>query len=703
MNANWKRAVAAAVWVVSLAGVATLSGCGSGGSASADATGSAAEAVPAGPPGATTLAVAGRVAPAVRGLVFVEYDDEGNELQYSTRTDVSGQFGFARRLSGVRIEARSLVLDMRLPTILSSTVERTDAVLTVTQLTSVHDQLQQRGLSQSQARDALVSMVSGACGQSAGAAVFNAVTASQSLSPDSAWLQPAFTAYITAFQSLGVNFETEGGDWANRLQQRSAVLGRLCDVAKSLYSDAWLASEKAMIETDLKTTLETKDLETLSTVRDYAASQVLALVAGGLTSLEHPMLADYVGARSVTWLGNEQRVALDLALAEFRSRALVTRAAPGALVAPTNGASYALDFTGKQVASVSARATGNPAQPAVVRFSNISDEDRPARLIVNDTSLADFDGALAEILAVPQTMRGEMLHQRAWRYLVARRRHKDPISGGLFMNQADLYLRSLGSGYCDNVAGVLHWLWRGMGYEARVIGLTGHVVPEVKINGRWEMYDPDYGVFFYNRQGQVASVDDIANDPALLTNPIKPTLPPGSEAYSQMIADFYSSQENNFVHYYYSVPIEEPLNNVFTIPHGGYLEVVSAANYTMPTAVDNTTVDLAPIRLWFPPGYTGTISLPMILANVRGDAKVTMMNNSFDVTSDGLEPAILAYYRSAPTRGITTISIDRVGAGGLTLTMTANPLYFLPTLLTARVYGPVMSGIVVGSDAAAGQ
>ncbi len=54
----------------------------------------------------------------------------------------------------------------------------------------------------------------------------------------------------------------------------------------------------------------------------------------------------------------------------------------------------------------------------------------------------------------------------------------------------------LGGGFCSQHAIVFNNILRSQGIEARIIGLSGHVLNEVLIQNRWKVYDPDYNIIF---------------------------------------------------------------------------------------------------------------------------------------------------------------------------------------------------------------
>lgn len=53
-----------------------------------------------------------------------------------------------------------------------------------------------------------------------------------------------------------------------------------------------------------------------------------------------------------------------------------------------------------------------------------------------------------------------------------------------------------GEGICSEVSMLFNSIARLNGYEARFVGLNGHVVSEIKTDHGWYVVDPDYGVVY---------------------------------------------------------------------------------------------------------------------------------------------------------------------------------------------------------------
>ena len=81
-----------------------------------------------------------------------------------------------------------------------------------------------------------------------------------------------------------------------------------------------------------------------------------------------------------------------------------------------------------------------------------------------------------------------------------------------------------GSCYCSDLALAMAAITAAGNYPTRTIHLSDspehhntHVVVEVYYGDQWHLYDPTYGVFFLNRQREVASYKELRLDASLVT------------------------------------------------------------------------------------------------------------------------------------------------------------------------------------------
>ena len=96
----------------------------------------------------------------------------------------------------------------------------------------------------------------------------------------------------------------------------------------------------------------------------------------------------------------------------------------------------------------------------------------------------------------------------------------DPLTVAKWNHSPALFFSSIGFGYCDDSASLFRHLMAAMGYESRVWGLGGHIVAEVRIDNRWEMWDTDLQVHYFNHSGLVAGVEELAAQPDLILQPV---------------------------------------------------------------------------------------------------------------------------------------------------------------------------------------
>lgn len=208
--------------------------------------------------------------------------------------------------------------------------------------------------------------------------------------------------------------------------------------------------------------------------------------------------------------------------------------------------------------------------------------------------------------------------RRVWRFICENMYHHDPLTPWHWINSSPaLFFNSLGWGYCDDAAMLFCQMMTMLGYETRLWRLAGHVVSEVWADGRWQMYDADLEVYYLDDTGFIMGVEDLAAHPEFIMNPISPVLERSSAAYSQAVADMYSSTGNNEVVEWeldesvpsYALRIQLPPGSTFEFPSifGGPVPTVNAGL--------NTTYTNA--RLTIHGDYTGRISVPFIVYSVE--------------------------------------------------------------------------------------
>lgn len=667
-----------------------LAGCG-GGNSSAKA---ALEVNPETP--AASVGVSGQIYPAVPGVVMVEYGADGAELQRSAPSSADGSFELKQPLSGARVESLYSPTSERVSAVYAAhlnPIPLSSAKIEVTPLTTWYDQLVENGTPAADAAQYIVDVVDQNCtGQE------TSVLTKAHLQPYSSipkanhdWLLSATSAYLQAARSLGLGPKVDFAGWAAALDRHTAMLSRLCSLSAQMSSAEWISAQSRKLQSE--NGIATPDRVRLSAAISGARAQALSAVARQTPLAEYPEQTALLQA-SNNIEGRELLLASDYVITQYLL-GQSSNATPQALTDGATSTNLAITAAGSLVHTMQASIPVEGTSPTSMRLVNSGSKDARIRLTINNQYLADLPNIIEQIIAMPGAFPEEPLYRKAWRYVMAHKRNTTPLFVGMFQQQPDLWLRSVGSSYCDAQAAVLQWIWRGMGYQARVYGLTGHVTTEILVDGHWEIFDPYLEVFYTDRTGQIVGVAELERDPTLVTNPADPQRPLSDIAYSTTVAEIFGTPLDNFIHQGYMETLPQPLSNVFQIPAGGRLDINTDTHVTLKSLEPGYTVDMSTMQLWVPPGYTGTLPLSMLLMDVKGQGQIQLLGRSVDPTKTDTAALLQKFYFDDPTKvGVPQISIDSVGPEGLTLTLLVNPLYFQDSeLLTVRVSGDDITGL----------
>ena len=220
----------------------------------------------------------------------------------------------------------------------------------------------------------------------------------------------------------------------------------------------------------------------------------------------------------------------------------------------SNGRAYTLVSTRKALRHRYRVAVARPASTVTVSGSP-SHEIIPRRLVLRHLDprttacithrvgqwpdLTSVDGMLKSILE--PNMTDEQKALAIWQFLADWRHHYYPAEGGNEVHDPVKFINVYGYGFCDDSARNFAGLCRAAGLKARIWGLSGHVVGEAFFGGRWHMLDPDHEAFYRMPGGYIASVEELAAHPELITR--TPRDPVGSR--SESIAKLYTTTKDN--------------------------------------------------------------------------------------------------------------------------------------------------------------
>jgi len=279
-----------------------------------------------------------------------------------------------------------------------------------------------------------------------------------------------------------------------------------------------------------------------------------------------------------------------------------------------------------------------------ITVKNIGTIESGLNISVNGNYLyTGIEDILSDINNLSFTYPDEPFQKLLWRYIVKYRYHFHPFTERLWAHTPVLFFNSIGFGYCDDAAALYYLLAKSSGYDSRVWGLGGHVVPEIWIKDHWEMYDPDLEVYYVNAQNQVLGVEYLADNPLVISSPNYPVLPLNYPteppvAYSQPVADIYGTKSDNWTNSYYHYNLQLPKYDYpLRLPPNSFIQFPAQLTYPLKSLYDYEIPSYGVIKLVLPKYWTGNINLPLIILVINGSGNITINNINYTLPSSELD------------------------------------------------------------------
>jgi len=338
-------------------------------------------------------------------------------------------------------------------------------------------------------------------------------------------------------------------------------------------------------------------------------------------------------------------------------------------------------------------AVPEPASSAIV-IHNPLDTSVEFGLGWNDKSIFE---TLQDLVAaaVPEVQSDADVALDLWNFTTGHIYHNNSFAAERWEHDPLILVNSIGFGLCDDTSSALAFMARELGLPARVWALDGHVVPEVQVNGKWEMYDPDIRVYYRNVGGEIASVDELATYPGLITSPIAPLHPAPFYGYEQFIADIYSTSDNNWVEPWYESGAL-PVSGTFALPPSASLHFPGT---WVSSVVDNLGEQVpayATVRVTVPLTTRQVLRMPLVLLAIRGEGTIRIAAQDYLIGSPALEELLQSNRALVPDVEILDATTE------LELVMLLNPKDAGITELTmVRLTGLKVGGLVLGTESLA--
>lgn len=266
------------------------------------------------------------------------------------------------------------------------------------------------------------------------------------------------------------------------------------------------------------------------------------------------------------------------------------------------------------------------AKNQVFAIENPTNQSCKFTLDINEKFPLSLD-KVKKLFAQSKNYNKKRLHQDAWQWVMTNTRHGEPLNQEQWLYDFNLFINSVGDGYCSHRASALTQLWQEFGFEARVWGLTGHVVPEVKQKNSWQMFDPDTQIFALNNIEKVASVEEISAKNIKYVNIWKS----GKFITSDSTAlDFFykpeyiSTADNKIAPWFYdNLPV---IDSHIVMP--AYSRLECCFEEPIPTSSSLPTRFL---KLTISTTTKGILYLPLILKRIEGSVKITINNKVYEM------------------------------------------------------------------------
>lgn len=180
--------------------------------------------------------------------------------------------------------------------------------------------------------------------------------------------------------------------------------------------------------------------------------------------------------------------------------------------------------------------------------------------------------------------------------------HSKPLTEKQWQNNPGLFINSVGGGLCESRAALLADLWSTMNFDSRLVNLVNyHVVAEVYAGGKWKMFDADNYIFYHNEKNEIASFDELRNNPVLVSEPLA-KYDFGNQytehsSWTEKLAEIYRSAVVDTI----SIEPDEEFNFEITLPANTSLTFHSANS----KSISSVTIELRPES-------KGLLNLPLV-------------------------------------------------------------------------------------------
>lgn len=288
----------------------------------------------------------------------------------------------------------------------------------------------------------------------------------------------------------------------------------------------------------------------------------------------------------------------------------------------------------------------------VIKLKNSGNKVSCFTIKLNENNFNNEDEIVEKIRKMPDEFLKEPVERKAWRFVQNNLDRSSPITPERWQHSPLLMINSIGFGQCDDFAAVLNFIWKKQGFQSRVWGLEGHVVPEVYINNKWQMYDPIHAVYYLNSKNEIAGVDELSAHPEFITHPIIDENIKLNDSinffsairFSGRNAKKYESSYDNKVNNWYDISAEI-MSPEICLPPGATMEFpvdYSSKIYTK-TFLGSQKELHSFMKITLNEKWSGKISFPFVIATIKGKGEVEINGRTYNMEADSLNQYLTSF------------------------------------------------------------
>jgi len=277
----------------------------------------------------------------------------------------------------------------------------------------------------------------------------------------------------------------------------------------------------------------------------------------------------------------------------------------------------------------------------IIRLTNNGSGTAVFKMKINNNLFYNNDDIINAVISMKPEFSDEPIERKAWRFVCDNIYYDESLTNQNWHYLPYVLVNSLGFGLCNDKAMVLSYIWHELGFGSRLCGLEGHVVAEVYINNKWEMYDPGKKVYYLNKKSKIANVKELSDNPCLITNPVSPVNEEKSFraralAYTKYTSKLYSSKKNNRI-FNCNFKNIDSYNLEFKIPANATFEFPAVYEKTLISPRHRKIRNFANAKLTLPLKWKGSIEIPLVIHSIKGKGKVKIDGKNFKIESKELQ------------------------------------------------------------------